>query len=463
MEYTLGDKININTHLPQDKLEAIALLISGYTGNIATITANKSEPEPKIGEVAKSGKIILFPFPRNIDYEIKDDEIILSHALYPDMPIEEAIKDKTNPVLIISKVAKYIGNCDINITTEDGRVYEHRTAETENNIEEHSLRLKEMLYDPCVINADLFVSAKGYTKMFNTVDQRIYLDRVAKSTSNIQAANIGALCFYAGKDYNFTKEDVAAYVARINNASTKPITERMRLEGLVDFFKSEGLEDLAKYTEHLYNKQCYQEDIQRTVDTISRIFEIPISTFKAHNYKVVKKDTSDFSHNNDNEYEMYPFGSEQISCAIKSPSDVLFVYIQKNHQNEEVFRSDPGSLANALNHIKQPFFYEEIMSNIRGVLDKCPELMDEAYLGINQDVMDNLYDHMHQMYKAYEQEKLLVRANLTADRVYLDVPFAEKDEAKDRGAKWDVNAKSWYCKTGEESNFNEWLPDDKER
>jgi hypothetical protein len=30
------------------------------------------------------------------------------------------------------------------------------------------------------------------------------------------------------------------------------------------------------------------------------------------------------------------------------------------------------------------------------------------------------------------------------DRVYLDVPFADKDQAKAAGARWDPSAKRWY-------------------
>lgn len=42
-------------------------------------------------------------------------------------------------------------------------------------------------------------------------------------------------------------------------------------------------------------------------------------------------------------------------------------------------------------------------------------------------------------------------------RVYLNVPFAEKDEAKVLGAKWDVEKKSWYCNENEQKKFSKWL------
>lgn len=30
-------------------------------------------------------------------------------------------------------------------------------------------------------------------------------------------------------------------------------------------------------------------------------------------------------------------------------------------------------------------------------------------------------------------------------RVYLDVPFCDKDEAKELGCRWDPDIKKWYC------------------
>ena len=30
-------------------------------------------------------------------------------------------------------------------------------------------------------------------------------------------------------------------------------------------------------------------------------------------------------------------------------------------------------------------------------------------------------------------------------RVYLNIPFNDKDNAKDMGCKWDMDRKKWYC------------------
>lgn len=51
-------------------------------------------------------------------------------------------------------------------------------------------------------------------------------------------------------------------------------------------------------------------------------------------------------------------------------------------------------------------------------------------------------------------------ATLEASRVYLVVPYQEKDEAKSLGAKWDKSARSWYIQDspGNLQKIEKWLP-----
>lgn len=43
-------------------------------------------------------------------------------------------------------------------------------------------------------------------------------------------------------------------------------------------------------------------------------------------------------------------------------------------------------------------------------------------------------------------------------RIYLDVPFEEKDQAREQGARWDKQAKRWYIFTDQDkSGFARWL------
>lgn len=44
-------------------------------------------------------------------------------------------------------------------------------------------------------------------------------------------------------------------------------------------------------------------------------------------------------------------------------------------------------------------------------------------------------------------------------RTEIKVPFAEKDEAKSLGARWDSNKKTWYVENHSPlSDFAKWLP-----
>jgi len=44
-------------------------------------------------------------------------------------------------------------------------------------------------------------------------------------------------------------------------------------------------------------------------------------------------------------------------------------------------------------------------------------------------------------------------------KTYLQVPYAEKDRAKDLGARFDMSRKQWYCPDGVDLMlFKEWVP-----
>ena len=45
------------------------------------------------------------------------------------------------------------------------------------------------------------------------------------------------------------------------------------------------------------------------------------------------------------------------------------------------------------------------------------------------------------------------------DKFHLTVPFAEKDNAKALGARWDAAARKWYVPTGKDrAAFKQWWP-----
>lgn len=57
------------------------------------------------------------------------------------------------------------------------------------------------------------------------------------------------------------------------------------------------------------------------------------------------------------------------------------------------------------------------------------------------------------------EEKQAPAALAAAERVYLDVPYAEKDAAKALGARWTRAAKAWYVPPGADlAEFQQWMP-----
>jgi len=47
-------------------------------------------------------------------------------------------------------------------------------------------------------------------------------------------------------------------------------------------------------------------------------------------------------------------------------------------------------------------------------------------------------------------------------RIYLFVPFEDKDQVKERGARWDKDKRMWYTAKFRSEDFEEWLADKRE-
>ena len=49
---------------------------------------------------------------------------------------------------------------------------------------------------------------------------------------------------------------------------------------------------------------------------------------------------------------------------------------------------------------------------------------------------------------------------MTSSKIYLNVPYAEKDAAKALGAKWDAAKKKWYAPGAIDiAQFAKWTPE----
>jgi len=53
-----------------------------------------------------------------------------------------------------------------------------------------------------------------------------------------------------------------------------------------------------------------------------------------------------------------------------------------------------------------------------------------------------------------EKRQKTIQANKT--RLYLNVPFADKEAAKGLGARWDADKKKWYCDSKKADVFEKW-------
>ena len=58
----------------------------------------------------------------------------------------------------------------------------------------------------------------------------------------------------------------------------------------------------------------------------------------------------------------------------------------------------------------------------------------------------------------YDRQQRLRDGRAAESRIWLDVPFAEKDEAAQAGARWDYEAKRWYAPEAGMKTFARWDP-----
>jgi hypothetical protein len=56
-------------------------------------------------------------------------------------------------------------------------------------------------------------------------------------------------------------------------------------------------------------------------------------------------------------------------------------------------------------------------------------------------------------------QRVSYQAQPAPHRINLTVPFADKDQAKSLGAKWDANLKRWYIDADADmGKYRRWLP-----
>lgn len=70
--------------------------------------------------------------------------------------------------------------------------------------------------------------------------------------------------------------------------------------------------------------------------------------------------------------------------------------------------------------------------------------------------------NFYKKYEKGEEVKAIMKSHgvkvIEDEKVYLKVPFHEKDDAKDLGCRWDSSVKLWYCKRSNLDVVKRWLP-----
>lgn len=100
-------------------------------------------------------------------------------------------------------------------------------------------------------------------------------------------------------------------------------------------------------------------------------------------------------------------------------------------------------------YIKVPFNEKE---DVKKLLGRWDNDMKSWYIPDDQD---------ESKFSKWERHDPSVKVESNATRIYLNVPFAEKDEARKATARWDGDKKQWYYLSDQDSSlFSKWFAAD---
>ena len=101
--------------------------------------------------------------------------------------------------------------------------------------------------------------------------------------------------------------------------------------------------------------------------------------------------------------------------------------IKFHHVEAHTNRTDKHSVGND---------HADRLANKAVGIDKCP------YANSKTNAGSATYNNATEYYLSLNKQQSLKRQS--QKRIYLNVPYNEKDEAKKLGAKWESAKKSWY-------------------
>ena len=148
--------------------------------------------------------------------------------------------------------------------------------------------------------------------------------------------------------------------------------------------------------------------------------------------------------------------TEKITVAMSNPD--LFDDLMPDH-----YKNDPLSAFNTeLDHTQREIV--TYLNKITPSLEKpesFPSPQEPAPLSESErkELLDTIAPHLSKNSQAVlNGEKRRGEREPELSRVYINVPYSEKDEAKVLGAKWDKQEKSWFLKPGtDQAPFKKWL------
>ena len=111
----------------------------------------------------------------------------------------------------------------------------------------------------------------------------------------------------------------------------------------------------------------------------------------------------------------------------------------------KVLKEDPSEIFRAARDAEKIMEYTLELENNKEIKITTLEQEKDKYIQVNTEFMSTTKDK--------------TTTETAKERRYLEVPFAEKNQAKQAGAKWDRQAKSWFIPQGAEIEpLQAWLP-----
>lgn len=466
-EYT---RMSVNTHLNMHQTYELSYLITGLNGNLTNVVSIFDKQDDK----KRNGIIHCFPG-EDMNFFINEkNEIVLENSVKA-LSYQAASAYKFGLFKTMERLANYIGNCEVRITSDDSieahpmakdGVYEYTTPPKENSLNRKDLKEKASNYAATKINLDLMRIIKNREIQAITDNQNSFFYYDANKlilkhfTNNIknptQLANVTSFLYIRNKnDIDFTKKEVQDY---LNRPTYNDVTKAMKCIGLSEFFESIQRIDLSNFVKREYQIVLEQENytnLKRDYDLLlkSSSFQSWIKDGERA-VTITKYDKSDFHHFK-NEIMNYPFGAETLMLHLfETNKKEIFIY---QNQGKKITRNN---LYQLLDMIQHPEFLNELLQNMKDVNASLSFPLSNY---ITETEILQLESKISQLKINLEQKQLEELEKANVHRIYLKVPYREKEEASLLGARWSSEMKAWYISRDDNPQpFEKWLPSEPE-